>query len=246
MGAWGKVDTIKIRQGSENRLNFVAMDLAELDDFLVGKAIGDLCCALIMAEKGHIGQGCLDAGVKTAHRKRNPTPLAASADGDTLRIDGGMCSGCFDGTYGVGENAAIIIGMRIENAARHKAGDLRIGPVRLAIGCIAPAPGATLTACIHNKMRKAGAAPGKPFERKTSSTAITDVLDYAGQGRVPLSREQEPAFNRLPGIAIEGHIKTFNGTQTIIRRDKASIKGILADGVQCLLPESIKILRLVT
>ena len=54
MGTYGKVDPIEISKGVENRFNFVAMDLTVFDDFLIGKAISNLCRPLIVAEKGNI------------------------------------------------------------------------------------------------------------------------------------------------------------------------------------------------
>lgn len=77
-----------------------------------------------MAEKGNIGQNSLDAEVKTAHRQRDPPALTFSTDGDALKVNGGMRSGRFDGTHRVCEDTAVIIAVRIENAARHKTGHL--------------------------------------------------------------------------------------------------------------------------
>src|SRR5260370_3992107 len=135
------------------------MNLAVLGDFLVRKAIGNLGCALIMAEKGHIRQNCLDVGFKTAYRQRDTTALAPSNHSNTLRINGGMRSGCFDSTHSVGEDTAIIIGLRIENAASHEAGYLRIGAIWFAIGRITTTPGPARAARIHDQISKACATP---------------------------------------------------------------------------------------
>src|SRR5258708_32462209 len=51
-GTCGEVDSIEIRQWIENRCNFVAMDLAILNDFLIREAIGNLRCALIGTKEG--------------------------------------------------------------------------------------------------------------------------------------------------------------------------------------------------
>src|SRR5437588_10211349 len=168
MGTYGKVDPIEISKGVENRFNFVAMDLTVFDDFLIRKAISNLCRPLIVAEKGNIRQSNLDAGVKPAYCQRYPTSLTPSADSNALRVDSRMSPGRFDGTHAIGEDTAVIIGLRMENTTGHKTGSLRVGAIRFAIGRIACAPGAALATGIHNKMAKAALlqvsqAKGKPL-----------------------------------------------------------------------------------
>src|SRR5258707_15872374 len=106
------------------------------------------------------------------------------------------------------------------------------------------APGAALTACIHNQVRKARAAPGEPVNSKASAAAITRILHHAGQRSSALSWQKQPAFNGLPAIAIEGYIKHLNRAQIRLNWHKTRVQWMLAHSRQRLLPENIKICRL--
>ena len=54
-------------------------------------------------------------------------------------------------------------------------------------------------------------------------------------------RQVQPAFHRLPVVAVEGNVEGVHQMQSLIDRLKAGSQGKLAHLGQCALPESIEI-----
>src|SRR5258707_6888651 len=122
LGAGGEVDAIEVGKGTENGLYFVTMSVEKLDNLLIRVAIGNLGSAFIMAEERHIGHGYLKVGDQARYCQRDAAALAAAADGDALGINGGIRPDRLDGAHGVGEDTALVVRSRVQDASRHESG----------------------------------------------------------------------------------------------------------------------------
>src|SRR6476619_1619045 len=115
-----------------------------------------------MAQARHIGHCDLDRGYQPADRECDTSALTDASHGDSLGIYLRMRAHDFDCAHRIGNEAAIVIALRSENAACQKAGVLRIAAVGFGIRRIAFQPSASLTARVHYQMGITRATPEEP------------------------------------------------------------------------------------
>src|SRR5690242_2256563 len=86
-----------------------------------------------------------------------------------------------------------------------------------------------------------GCRPQQPVNGETTSTAVADILHDTRQFTTPLTRQNQPAFNRLSTKPVVGHIEGFNQFKFGVDRREGRVQWELPCFSQCRLPERIKI-----
>jgi hypothetical protein len=151
-------------------------------------------------------------------------------------------AGGFDGAHGVGEDAAVIIRGRVEQAAGHEAGVLRVAAGGLEVGRVAGLAVAALAARVHDQVGIAGAGPQQGVDGEAAPAAVADVLHHAGElARAALGGQQQPAFDGLAAITVEGDVEDFERAQPGVIGRKARVERVGARLGQGGVPEAVEV-----
>src|SRR5262245_61597615 len=124
-----------------------------------------------------------------------------------------MASDCVDRPDRVGEDAPVVVAVRIVDTAGDEPRSLRYAD-RIGIGCLAdPVPIAALPAGIHDEMGVASGAPIEPFDRESAAIAVAEVLDDTRQTSLSPTRQVEPPAHGLAGKTGQGDVVDLDGRE---------------------------------
>jgi hypothetical protein len=131
--------------------------------------------------------------------------------------------GGVDGADGVGEDAAVVVVGRVEDAAGHEAGGLGVLPADGVRGVAGRAVGA-LAASVHDEGREPGGRGGEPVVREAAAAAVADVVDDGGQRRRGPRRDDEPAGDAVPAPAGVAHVVHVDEVQGGVVRGELRVE----------------------
>ena len=77
-----KIDSVKIGKRVEDRIHFIAMDVAVIRDLFVWIGIHDLGCAAVVTEERHIGHGGNHVRDESCRGDGDASALRAACHGD--------------------------------------------------------------------------------------------------------------------------------------------------------------------
>ena len=113
---------VEVRQRLEDSIGVVAVRLQVAGDLGVGIFVGDRDRAAEVGQERDVGHHARDVRHQTRDGDGDPATLAAAGHGDPCRVHGRVRAGRLDGTDGVGEDPAVVVGRRVEDAAGHVPG----------------------------------------------------------------------------------------------------------------------------
>jgi len=173
-----KVDPIDVGERRKDPIDLIRMCSAVAGEFPVGTDICDLARSPVVTEKGLIAEEGVESWHQAGDSEGDSTALAPTDDGDAP-IHCRVGSGRFDCADRVGQDATVIVLLRIEDAACHRAGAVRVAN-GCGVGRVSFLPIAPLASSVHHEVRVANGAPEWPVGGETAATAIAKKLDDAG------------------------------------------------------------------
>src|SRR4029450_1800549 len=115
-----------------------------------------------------------------------------AVDADPVGIDTGVPSDGVNGSDRIGEDAPVVVGVRIVDPAGDEPWRLRYAD-RIGVRCLAnPVPIAALAPGARDGVGSAARPPTKPLDRKPAAIAVGEVLDNTWQTSLPPTRQVEP------------------------------------------------------
>jgi len=212
----GEMSAIEVVERPEHALLGPLLRAQEVADLAIRHLVGDLERPAIVAQERDVDRRGPEPIGQRGDRQRQPTALAASGDGNPIRIDHRMGARRIDGQHGVGHEPAVVVRGRVEDAAGHHARVLGPGPRRLDVGRVPRLPLRALAPGVHDEVRIPGRGPEQPAPCPPASAAIAEVLDHRGQRALDSRRPHEPGPDRLPRVTGERHVRGADGSQAIV------------------------------
>jgi hypothetical protein len=179
----------------------------ELDHLGVGRLVGDHDRVGDVAQVRHVRLAQVDAvGDERRRRERERPALAEAADPDPVGIDPVVGRGRLDAADGVDVEAAVVVGVAVEDPAGHHARRLRAGcRAGAGVARVAGPPAPALRPRVDDELAEAGGGVERVLGRVATAAAVADEGDPAGQP-VTSRRAQEPAAHGVAAGARERDI----------------------------------------
>ena len=155
----------------------------------------------------------------------------------------GVRAGRLDGTHRVREDPAVVVVLRVVDAAGHETG-VRGRPAHRVRRAAAPAPGAALPAGVHHEVRPARGRPQQVLVRKSAPAAVADELHDQRQRSLRPGRERQPALDRVTAESGVRHVEDLDGGQARVDRFEAGVQVVNARLLEGLGPERVEVLGL--
>ena len=247
-----EVQAVEVGERAEDAIGLVAMHSAVADDLVVRVRIGDLGGPAPLAHERDIGESKQQIRDEPRRREGQASALAATVDRHTRRVHERMGPGRFHGTDGVGDEAVVVVGLRVRDAARDEAGILARCRAGLRVRRVARSPRAALAADIHDEVGVAGGRGKQPVEGSSAAATVADVLDHARQATALRERRgrgvvrgEEPALDRLTAEAGERHVRHVHGRESGVDGLETGFQIVRSGVGQCIGPEGVEVGRLV-
>ncbi len=112
----GVVDAVDIGQRPEDRVDLRAVDPDVRRELAVGVVSGELDRAAVVAQERDVDERRPDRRLEARRGEGDPAALAPAEDDDPIRVDRVVGLGGIDGADGVGEDPAIEVRRRIQDA----------------------------------------------------------------------------------------------------------------------------------
>jgi hypothetical protein len=203
----GQHGVVDVAEGVEDARDVLLVLGQELDELGVGRLGGDRDRVGDVAQVRHVRLAQVDAvGGERGRRQRERAALAEAAHPDAVGIDPVVgCSG-LDAAHGVDVETAVVVGVAVEDPARHHARRLRPGGRPGAgVARVARPPASALRARVDDELREAGAGVEHVLRGMAAAAAVADEGDAAGEP-VAAGRADEPAPHRVAARAGEADV----------------------------------------
>ena len=172
----------------------IAMRLEVARNLAIGIGVDECRRPREVGEKRDVRRGSGQIVDESGHRERQPSALAPAGDRDPRRVDRRVGADRFDRADRVGEDPAVVVRRRIEDAPGHEARVER-QPRRIGVGRVADGPLGALPARVHAEVGVARGRPERALMREATPSAIADVLDDGRQRLAAADRQVQPTAN---------------------------------------------------
>lgn len=128
----GEHGDVEVRKGAEDTIDMVPVHGEVGRELGVRQGRGDLGGPAEIGQERHVGEHSGKVIPQTRHRQRDPTALASARHSDAIAIHARKLAHRVDGEHSVGEDPAVVVGRRVEDAAGQvpRVGGLGPGRVR--------------------------------------------------------------------------------------------------------------------
>ncbi len=189
------------------------MDGEVARELAVRVAVRDLDGAAVVAQERDVGQGRDEPVGEARDGDGDAAALAHAVHGDALGVDAGHRAHGVDRAHAVGEDAAVVVVVRVLDAAREDARDGGPRPGRVG-RATAAAPLAALPARVDDEVRVPGVRPREVLVGQPATAAVPEELDDRGErgavagrgGAGGLGGPHEPRLDGLAGEPGERHV----------------------------------------
>ena len=129
----GRSNAVDVGQRAPDRRLRLPVDGEVVDDLAVRSGVGDLDGPLHMAEERRGADHRGEVGDEPGDREGQTTALAVAGDHDPVRIDSGQGTGRLDRPYRVGDQTAVVVAVRCQDAPGHRPGPAGATPCGSAV-----------------------------------------------------------------------------------------------------------------